>query len=48
MRLGAVLLVFVLSRLPRVSLVMDGGTSFRFVTGGFESALVQARAAAGG
>jgi len=40
--------VFVLTHHPRAPLTMNGGTEFRFVTDGFESALEQARAAAGG
>ncbi|WP_439624982.1 dihydrofolate reductase family protein [Gemmata sp.] len=40
--------VFVLTHHPRAPLEMSGGTVFRFVTDGFESALRQARAAAGG
>jgi dihydrofolate reductase len=39
--------VFVLTHHPRPPLEMDGGTVFHFVTDGFESALEQARAAAG-
>jgi len=39
--------VFVLTHHPRDPLPMRGGTSFTFVTGGIESALEQARAAAG-
>jgi dihydrofolate reductase len=39
--------VFVLTRHGRVPLRMAGGTEFRFVTGGIESALDQARSAAG-
>jgi dihydrofolate reductase len=39
--------VFVLTHHPRQSLPMDGGTTFHFVTDGVESALAQARAAAG-
>jgi dihydrofolate reductase len=39
--------VFVLSHHPRDALPMQGGTSFTFVTGGIESALEQAREAAG-
>jgi len=39
--------VFVLTQHPRESLVMDGGTTFSFITDGIESALEQARAAAG-
>ncbi|HEY4299555.1 MAG TPA: dihydrofolate reductase family protein [Candidatus Didemnitutus sp.] len=39
--------VFVLTHHPRESLKMDGGTTFHFVTGGIESALEKARAAAG-
>jgi dihydrofolate reductase len=40
--------VFVLTHHPRAPLVMEGGTTFTFVTDGIESALEQARAAAGG
>lgn len=39
--------VFVLTHHPREPLVMQGGTTFHFVTDGIESALAQARAAAG-
>jgi dihydrofolate reductase len=39
--------VFVLSHHEREPLPMEGGTTFTFVTGGIESALEQARAAAG-
>ncbi len=39
--------VFVLTHHPRESVPMDGGTTFHFVTDGIESALAQARAAAG-
>ena len=39
--------VFVLTHFPRAPLLMEGGTTFTFVTGGIESALDQARAAAG-
>ena len=39
--------VFVLTHHPRPPLVMQGGTTFNFVTDGIESALEQARAAAG-
>ncbi len=39
--------VFVLTRHVRAPLRMAGGTEFRFVTGGIQSALDQARAAAG-
>lgn len=39
--------VFVLTHHPRDSLVMDGGTTFHFVTDGIESALAQAQEAAG-
>ena len=39
--------VFVLTHHPRPSLRMAGGTEFHFVTDGIESALRQARAAAG-
>lgn len=38
---------FVLGHRPRAALEMKGGTTFHFVTGGVESALEQARAAAG-
>jgi dihydrofolate reductase len=40
--------VFVLTHHPREPLQMQGGTTFTFVTDGIESALEQARAAAGG
>jgi dihydrofolate reductase len=40
--------VFVLTHHPRAPLEMEGGTTFTFVTDGIESALEQARAAAGG
>ncbi len=40
--------VFVLTHYPRAPLPMKGGTEFRFVTDGIESALAQAKAAAGG
>lgn len=40
--------VFVLTHHPREALPMKGGTTFTFVTDGIESALEQARAAAGG
>ena len=39
--------VFVLTHHPREPQPMDGGTTFHFVTEGIESALAQARAAAG-
>jgi dihydrofolate reductase len=39
--------VFVLSHHPRDPLTMEGGTTFTFVTDGIESALEQARQAAG-
>jgi dihydrofolate reductase len=39
--------VFVLTHHPRDPLPMEGGTTFHFVTDGIESALEQARAAAG-
>lgn len=39
--------VFVLTHHPREPLVMQGGTTFTFVTDGLESALRQARTAAG-
>jgi dihydrofolate reductase len=38
---------FVLTRHPRDPIVMEGGTTFFFVTDGIEAALAQARAAAG-
>ena len=40
--------VFVLTHYAREPLVMEGGTSFTFVTDGIESALEQARRGAGG
>jgi dihydrofolate reductase len=40
--------VFVLTHHPREPLAMQGGTTFTFVTDGIESALAQARQAAGG
>ena len=40
--------VFVLTHHPREPLVLEGGTTFTFVTDGIESALDQARRAAGG
>ena len=40
--------VYVLTHHERASLEMDGGTTFHFVTDGIESALAQARDAAGG
>ena len=40
--------VFVLTHHPREPLALDGGTTFHFVTDGIESALEQARRAAGG
>lgn len=40
--------MFVLTHHPRPPLELDGGTTFTFVTDGIESALEQARAAAGG
>jgi dihydrofolate reductase len=39
--------VFVLTHHPREPLVMEGGTTFTFVTDGIDGALAQARAAAG-
>jgi dihydrofolate reductase len=39
--------VFVLTHHARAPLTLDGGTTFTFVTDGFESALAQARRAAG-
>jgi dihydrofolate reductase len=40
--------VFVLTRRPRATLEMEGGTTFHFVAEGIEAALAHARAAAGG
>jgi dihydrofolate reductase len=40
--------VFVITHYPRQPLVMGGGTTFNFVTDGIQSALEQARRAAGG
>lgn len=40
--------VFVVTHRPRQTLVRKGGTSFTYVTDGIESAIQQARAAAGG
>ena len=40
--------VFVLTHHPRAPLVLEGGTTFTFVTGGAQSALDQARRAAAG
>ena len=40
--------VFVLTHHPRERLVLEGGTTFSFVTDGIEAALEQARRAAGG
>lgn len=40
--------VFVLTHHARAPLELEGGTTFRFVTGGIEAALEQARRAAGG
>ena len=39
---------FILTHHPREPIVMEGGTTFHFVTDGIEAALDQARAAAGG
>jgi dihydrofolate reductase len=39
---------FILTHHPREPIVMEGGTTFHFVTGGIEAALEQAKAAAGG
>jgi dihydrofolate reductase len=39
--------VFVLTHYPRDPIEMEGGTTFHFVTEGFETAMEQARAAAG-
>jgi dihydrofolate reductase len=38
---------FILTHYPRDPIVMDGGTTFYFVTGGIQDALEQAKAAAG-
>ncbi|MBS1165318.1 MAG: bifunctional deaminase-reductase domain protein [Proteobacteria bacterium] len=38
---------FVLTHYPRAPLVMEGGTTFHFVTGGIEEALAKAKEAAG-
>jgi dihydrofolate reductase len=40
--------VFVLTNHPRAPLVMEGGTTFHFVTGGIHAALERATAAAAG
>ena len=40
--------VFVLTHHPRPSITMDGGTTFHFVTDGFEAALARAKEAAKG
>jgi dihydrofolate reductase len=40
--------VFVLTHYPRESIVMEGGTTFHFVTDGIHAALERAREAAGG
>src|SRR5205085_2965443 len=40
--------VFVLTHFEREPIEMEGGTTFHFVTTGFETALEQARAAAAG
>jgi len=40
--------VFILTHHAREAVVKEGGTTFNFVTGGIESALAQARAAAAG
>ncbi|AYG65819.1 MULTISPECIES: dihydrofolate reductase family protein [unclassified Rhizobium] len=39
---------FILTHYPRAPIVMEGGTTFYFITGGIEEALMQAKAAAGG
>jgi len=39
---------FILTHHPRAPIVMEGGTTFHFITGGIEEALDRARAAAGG
>src|SRR5919199_3016991 len=38
---------FILTHHARAPIVMEGGTTFHFVTGGIEAALIQAKAAAG-
>jgi dihydrofolate reductase len=38
---------FILTHYPRDPVVMDGGTTFHFITGGIEEALEQAKSAAG-
>ncbi|MDR9781416.1 dihydrofolate reductase family protein [Rhizobium redzepovicii] len=38
---------FILTHYPREPLVMEGGTTFHFITGGIEDALEKAKAAAG-
>jgi len=38
---------FILTHHPRAPLVMEGGTTFHFITDGIEAALAQARAVAG-
>jgi dihydrofolate reductase len=38
---------FILTHHARASIVMEGGTTFHFVTGGIEAALAEAKAAAG-
>ena len=38
---------YILTHYPHDPIVMDGGTTFHFITGGIESALEQARSAAG-
>jgi dihydrofolate reductase len=40
--------VFVLTHYPHEPIVMEGGTTFHFVTTGFDAALAQAKAAAAG
>ena len=40
--------VYVLTKYPRESIVMDGGTTFHFVTEGIEAALEQAKRSANG
>ncbi len=39
---------YILTHYPRKPIVMEGGTTFYFITGGIEDALMQAKAAAGG
>ncbi|MFS8148492.1 dihydrofolate reductase family protein [Rhizobium sp. BR 249] len=39
---------YILTHYPRAPIVMEGGTTFHFITGGIHEALDQAKAAAGG